>query len=161
MVVAAWAAANKAVRALPPLVVGGALGELKGEVERAAEALGVDVRLTGRLSDSELAEHLRQAAVVVQPSSDEGFGLQPLEAMASGAPVVVTPADSVLEVVGEGAVVCNATVGGIAEGIIKAIEDEERLRPAARARAGEFTWGASADAALRALEEASHLRDAM
>ena len=91
LVVEAWAAAKRKVGPLPTLVIGGALGDLTADVQGAAAAAGVDVRLTGRLADGELADHLRQAAVVVQPSSDEGFGLQPLEAMASGAPVVVTP----------------------------------------------------------------------
>jgi glycosyltransferase involved in cell wall biosynthesis len=155
MVVEAWARARKTAASLPPLVIGGALGELTADVRRAAATLEVDVRLTGRLDDSELAEHLRQAAVVVQPSSDEGFGLQPLEAMASGAPVVVTAADAVLDVVGEAAVVCDETVAGLADGIIKATREEDRLRPAGRERAQAFTWDTSAEAVVQALETAN------
>lgn len=155
MVVEAWAAARQNLGSIPALVIGGFLGELTAHVQRTADALGVDVLLTGRLPDEELAEHLRQAAVIVQPSSDEGFGLQPLEAMASGAPVVVTPAEAVQEVTGDAAVVCDATVAGLAEGIIRAIGDEARLRPAARAQAESFTWDASADAVLRALDTAA------
>src|SRR6185312_15879133 len=96
--------------------------------------------LTGRLSDEELAAHLRHAAVVVQPSSDEGFGLQPLEAMASGAPLVVSRADAVLEVVGDCAIVCDATAAALAEGIVKALDEAPHLRRVARSRAEVFTW---------------------
>lgn len=157
-VVEAWAEARASVSDLPQLVVGGALGDLAGTVRGSASRMGLEIVLTGRLSDEDLAAHLRHAAVVVQPSSDEGFGLQPLEAMASGAPVVVTAADAVLEVVGDCAVVCEPTTPGLAQGIIQALGQAPRLRRAARDRAGLFTWGASADAVLRALEEAAQLK---
>jgi glycosyltransferase involved in cell wall biosynthesis len=111
----------------------------------------VEVELTGRLSDDELADHYRNAAVVVQPSSDEGFGLQPLEAMASGTPVVVTRAGAVSDVVGDCAVVCDATATSIAEGIRHALDRSAELRPAGRRRAEAMTWEASADAVLDAL----------
>ena len=109
LVVEAWALARQRRDDLPRLVVGGGLASVEDLVERRATELGVPVELTGRLSDEALAEQLRNAAAVVQPSSDEGFGLQPLEAMASGAPVVVTEAGAVLDVVGDAAVVRSAT----------------------------------------------------
>ena len=58
LVVEAWAAAKRKVGPLPPLVIGGALGDLTADVQGAATAAGVDVRLTGRLGDGELADHL-------------------------------------------------------------------------------------------------------
>lgn len=154
-VVEAWAAARSSVEDLPRLVIGGGLGELTGHVRNRADQLGMDAVLTGRLSDGELAAHLRHAAVVVQPSSDEGFGLQPLEAIASGAPLVVSRADAVLEVVDDCATVCDATAAGVAEGIVKALDEAPHLRRVARSRAEAFTWEATADAAIQALERAA------
>jgi glycosyltransferase involved in cell wall biosynthesis len=156
-VVEGWAAARGSIGDLPRLVIGGGLGELAERVRQRAEQLGVDATLTGRLGDEELARQLRHAAVVVQPSSDEGFGLQPLEAMASAAPLVVSRADAVLEVVDDCAIVCEATASGLADGIVKALQDASRLRRVARTRAERFTWDASADAVLRALETAALL----
>lgn len=156
-VVEAWATARRSINELPKLVIGGTLGDVAEDVRRAAAKRDVEVVLTGRLSDEDLALHLRHAAVVVQPSSDEGFGLQPLEAMASGAPVVVTAADAVLEVVGDSAIVCEPMASDLARGIIKAIEQAPTLRRSGPARAGLFDWDASADAALRALQAAAQL----
>jgi glycosyltransferase involved in cell wall biosynthesis len=121
-------------------------------VRQRADRLGVDAVLTGRLSDEELSEHLRHAAVVLQPSSDEGFGLQPLEALASGAPLVVSRADAVLEVVGDCAIVCEATPAVLAEGIVKALRETPRLRCLGRSPAAAYTWEASADAVVLSLE---------
>jgi glycosyltransferase involved in cell wall biosynthesis len=157
-VVEAWAAARSSVGDLPRLVIGGELGELAAHVRHRADQLGVDAVLTGRLSDEELAAHLRHAAVVVQPSSDEGFGLQPLEAMASAAPLVVSRADVVLEVVDDCAIVCDATASGLADGIVEALEQASRLRRVSRSRAETFTWDASADAVMRSLERAARLQ---
>jgi glycosyltransferase involved in cell wall biosynthesis len=154
-VVEAWAAARSSLGGLPRLVIGGGLGDLAERVRYRAEQLGVDAVLTGRLSDDELAARLRHAAVVVQPSSDEGFGLQPLEAMASGAPLVVSRADAVLEVVGDCAIVSDGTDSGLAQGILKALEKAPDLRRAARSRAEGFTWEASADAVIQSLERAA------
>ena len=74
----------------PPLALVGALGP---EADRlAADAWRRHVRLVlcGPVDDADLASLYRQAAVVVLPSTHEGFGLTALEAMASAAPLVAT-----------------------------------------------------------------------
>ncbi len=76
---------------------------VEADLRRRADSRGIDIELTGRLTDIDLVDRLANAAVVVQPSSDEGFGLQPLEALAAGAPVVVTAAPAVIDVVGDAA----------------------------------------------------------
>jgi glycosyltransferase involved in cell wall biosynthesis len=156
LVVEAWALAHRRSASLPKLVIGGDLGHVARAVRERAVALGVTVELRGRLSDQELATRLRNAAVVVQPSSDEGFGLQPLEAMASGAPVVVTDAGAVRDVVGTAAVVCGAKASEIAEAMLYAFANGPSLRPSARSRAEAYSWDASAAAVLAGLKAASH-----
>ena len=57
-----------------------------------------DVVFKGFVSDDELKQYYRNAKVVAYPSLYEGFGLPPLEAMASGAPVVTSNTSSLPEV---------------------------------------------------------------
>ena len=141
--------------ALPPLVIGGSLGtSMSAEVEQRALQLGVAVKLTERLTDEDLADLFRHAAVVVQPSSDEGFGLQPLEAMAAGAKLVVTQAAAVEEVVATAAVTVEATVDGLSKGILEAVSRDE-LREQGRTRATTFSWNATARHTLEALHDAA------
>lgn len=66
-----------------------------------------DVIFTGRVSDEELAELYKNAALYVFPSLLEGFGLPPLEAMAHGAPVVAANSSCLPEILGDAAVYFN------------------------------------------------------
>ena len=102
------------------------------------------VRFLGYQSESVLVALYRLADVFVFPSLYEGFGLPPLEAMASGTPVVVSNVSSLPEVVGDGAVLVNPyEPRAIADGIHKALGDaalRERLRARGLARARSFSW---------------------
>ena len=72
-----------------------------------------------RLDDSELKQAYAHCAALVQTSSYEGFGLPPLEAMASGAPAVVARASSMPEV---GGLAARYFEPGSAESLAEAIE---------------------------------------
>ena len=61
------------------------------------------MRFLGFVPDATLAALYRMAAVFVFPSLYEGFGLPPLEAMASGTPVICANVSSLPEVVGDAA----------------------------------------------------------
>ncbi len=65
------------------------------------------VRFFGFVPDSTLAILYRLAAVFVFPSLYEGFGLPPLEAMASGTPVITSNVSSLPEVVGDAALLVD------------------------------------------------------
>ena len=65
------------------------------------------VRFLGFVPDQTLAILYRLASVFVFPSLYEGFGLPPLEAMASGTPVVTSNVSSLPEVVGDAAVLVD------------------------------------------------------
>ena len=67
------------------------------------------VRFLGFLPDETLAIVYRLAGVFVFPSLYEGFGLPPLEAMASGTPVVTSNVSSLPEVVGDAALLVDPT----------------------------------------------------
>lgn len=120
---------------------------------------GNGVMPIGPVSFEELLWLYRNAASLVFPSFDEGFGLPPLEAMACGTPVVVSKAGSLPEVVGECGVYADPSdVAGIAEGMCRVLGDEglrrtliesgrKRAARFSRKRMGEDLIAAYADAA--------------
>ena len=72
-----------------------------------AERLGLAITTLAEVDDELLARLYRAAAVFAFPSLAEGFGLPPLEAMASGTPVVASTAPSVQEALGDAAVLVD------------------------------------------------------
>ena len=102
------------------------------------------VRFLGYLPDDTLAILYRLAAVFVFPSLYEGFGLQPLEAMACGTPVVTSNVSSLPEVTGGAAVLVDPyEVESIADGVERVLTNTElsaELRRKGIARAREFSW---------------------
>jgi glycosyltransferase involved in cell wall biosynthesis len=96
--------AVRAVAQLPDDTVLVVLGDgpERASLERLARDLDVAARvfLLGRVPD--VAAWLRRAAVYVQPSRWEGFGLGVLEAMHAGLPVVATRVSSLPELVVDG-----------------------------------------------------------
>lgn len=58
-------------------------------------------RFAGNLTDSQLRGLLENAACLAYPSTTEGFGLPPLEAMSLGCPVVAAPCGAIPEVCGD------------------------------------------------------------
>ena len=91
-----------------------------------------------------LAEAYRGATGFLFPSLYEGFGLPPLEAMASGVPVLTSNVCSLPEVAGDAAVRVNPlNVEEIAEGIRLIVNDSElrdRLRDRGPRQAHKFSW---------------------
>jgi glycosyltransferase involved in cell wall biosynthesis len=102
------------------------------------------VRFLGFVPDQTLAILYRLAAVFVFPSLYEGFGLPPLEAMASGTPVVTSNVSSLPEVVGDAAVLVDPyQAASIAEGIARVLGDDSLRRDMIQrglARAKQFSW---------------------
>ena len=87
------------------------------------------VRFHGFVPQETLSVLYRLASVFVFPSLYEGFGLPPLEAMASGTPVVTSNVSSLPEVVGDAAVLVDPySPEAIAEGILKVLQSAH-LRP--------------------------------
>lgn len=121
-----------------------------------AATLGIadKVQWTGPLRETELIQNLHQAHVLVHPSLYEGFGLQIIEAMAAGTPVVCSNAGSLPEVAGDAAIMVDPhDVDAYIANILKLCHD-----PAFRAdhiarghkQAAKFTWRQTAQATLQA-----------
>ncbi len=89
------------------LVLIGGESPLFASVQLKAREFRDDVIFKGFVTDAELSEYYRHARLVAYPSLYEGFGLPPLEAMASGAPVVTSCTSSIPEVVGQAAILIN------------------------------------------------------
>ena len=93
----------------------------------------------------ELASLYRRAACLVFPSLYEGFGMPPLEAMASGCPVAASNVAAIPEVCGDAAVLFDPNdPESIANAVLEADTRSDELREKGLARAAEFTWEASA-----------------
>lgn len=113
----------------------------------------------GLVSTEELHGLYRSAAVLAFPSLYEGFGLPPLEAMASGCPVAAATAGSIPEVCGDAAVLFDPLdVGAIAAGILSAVADGPRMSARGVAQAELFTWESCRDAHVAAYRRAVSTR---
>ena len=102
------------------------------------------VRFFGFVPDTTLAVLYRLAAVFVFPSLYEGFGLPPLEAMASGTPVITSNVSSLPEVVGDAALVIDPYDPAAITHAMRRVLTEPALRDDLRtrglARVQEFSW---------------------
>lgn len=149
--------ANSDGRALT-LVIAGGKGWLYDEVHAEVQRLGLTerVKFIGYVEDTDLPHLYRAAAVFAFPSTYEGFGLPPLEAMASGVPVVTSNVSSLPEVVGDaGLQVDPLDVDALAGALEQALNDEVwRRHCIARglARAAQFTWQRAAEQLLSVYE---------
>ena len=129
------------------------------DLERQAEAElpgapGRVVRIRPPLPERQLAALMAGASAFCLPSFYEGFGLVALEAMACGAPVVVSNGGSLPEVVEDAGIVVEPTPSAIASGLEGILSDPQKaaeLSRAARARAERMTWEHVAESWLASL----------
>ncbi len=115
------------------------------------------VRFLGYQPEETLAVLYRLADVFVFPSLCEGFGLPPLEAMASGTPVVASNTSSLPEVLGDAAVLIDPyDPESIADGMRRVLENEDlrtNLCTRGFARVQEFSWEQSVKRTRQIYEE--------
>ncbi len=109
-------------------------------------------------SDDDLPYIYNLAEAFVFPSLYEGFGLPPLEAMASGVPVISSNRSSLPEVVGNAALTVDPKdVTAMAEAMSGVLEDErlrDELRSRGIERATAFSWRETARQTLAVYQEA-------
>lgn len=112
---------------------------------RLAEQLGLKQNLTFLTNpeDDILAMAYVRASLLLFPSIYEGFGWPPLEAMSFGCPIVCSSQGSLLEVVGNAALVAPAeSESELAEHCLSVLKDPQlagRLSNEGRTRSGRFT----------------------
>ncbi|MGC8667674.1 MAG: glycosyltransferase family 4 protein [Chthonomonadales bacterium] len=147
------------------LVLTGKRGWRVDEITRLAARLDLLDRMifTDYVPDDALPLLYSATDVMAYPSLYEGFGLPPLEAMACGAPTLVSDAPAMPEVVGDGAWVLPVMDAcAWADGLIAMLTDERVRRcwsERARARAACFSWKETTRKTLRAYYRALGLED--
>lgn len=122
---------------------------------RMLETFGVSdrARCVGFVAEEDKPALYAASRVFLYPSFYEGFGLPPLEAMASGTPVIVSNRSSLPEVVGDaGILLAPDDAQGWGEALGALLADESRWREM-RARgieqAKKFSWERAASETLK------------
>ncbi len=112
---------------------------------------------TGFVEDADLLALYNTCSLFVLPSYHEGFGLPALEAMACGAPTIVSNVTSLPEVVGYEEALFNpyepADIAAKLERGLACDEFRDRLREHGLERSKQFTWERTARVAWSAFEE--------
>ncbi|HRF99210.1 MAG TPA: glycosyltransferase family 1 protein, partial [Aggregatilineales bacterium] len=108
----------------------------------------------GYVDEADKPALYRLADVFVYPSMYEGFGLPPLEAMASGVPVVANALDIFKETLGDGAyLVENArSMGGAMIALLIQKPLRDTMINQGLAQATRYTWRKTAQATLKVYE---------
>ncbi len=142
------------VRRLFPLVLVGGHGwqcsELKTQISQL-ETAG-ELCYLGYLPLSELLLIYSGAGGFAFPSHYEGFGLPPLEAMASGVPVLAAENSAMAEVVSDAGILVNSEdTDAIHDGLKKLLLDDSfrvKARQNGLLQASKFTWKSCVDQTL-------------
>jgi glycosyltransferase involved in cell wall biosynthesis len=136
-------------------------GEWLDDAAEELRALAApNVELTGWLSEDDLHAAYRSAAVYVQASRHEGFGLAVAEAMLAGCVPVVMNVTAMPEVVGDaGVLIRSQEPAAVADGVRRALA----MGPEAAGRAREriltaFPMERRSEGILRVVEEALYAR---
>lgn len=106
------------------------------------------IKFLGYVEEATKPALYRGARVFLYPSTYEGFGLPPLEALSCGVPVVGSDCASLPEVVGRGGILLSPDdVDGIAGALIQLLIDDTMvgtLKQHAREQAAHFSWETTA-----------------
>jgi glycosyltransferase involved in cell wall biosynthesis len=131
----------------------GSLSELNAAIASGPAADRIEV-LTD-VSDAELDGLYRSAIALVLPSTYEGFGFTPLEAMARGCPVLISDLPALREVSGSGAMVLPVGAEEPWAAAMRRVSKEEGVRAELRARGtaavSRFSWERTARGVLNVL----------
>jgi glycosyltransferase involved in cell wall biosynthesis len=126
------------------------LGEILSNQELRERIL-----LTGYMSEEELVLTYSIARIFCFPSFAEGFGLPPLEAMASGVPVIVSETTALPEVCGDAAIYVNPHLPqNIAMAIDTLLEDDgmyNTYRRKGLEKIKQYSWQHSARALMNSI----------
>jgi len=158
----AYARLRAAVPDAPPLVLAGHRTPASARWEARTEQppLKGHVTITGYVDSARKIDLYADAAMLVLPSYEEGFGLPVLEAMACGVPVVVSNRGSLPEVAGPAAEPIDADD---AEGFARAMQaivtgDAREASARGVAQAAKYSWPACAAGARKAYQSAIEVR---
>lgn len=138
------------------LVIIGAKGWENSQIHDKINALKENVKFLGFVNDIELAKIYNQASLFVYPSFYEGFGIPPIEAMACGAPCLVSNASCIPEICGNFAEYLDPNnINDIKDNIESLLKDEEKREQMSQnglLHAKTFSWKKSAKEHLKVFQ---------
>lgn len=128
------------------LVIAGRLGwKYKNDFRQIKQSKkNAKIHYIGYIKESNKPALIKLAKALVYPSFYEGFGFQPLEAMAAGTPVIVSQVTSLPEVAAQGGLLVNPYSVGDLSIALKEITVNQQLRSSliekGFAQAKKFSW---------------------
>ncbi len=132
------------------LVLAGAYGWKSEELRQAVihSKVREKIHVVGYVAPEDKPALYNLASAFVYPSLYEGFGFPPLEALASGVPVITSSVSSLPEVVGDAAVLIDPyrpdDIVAALEAILDSREYTETLRQKGFLQAASFLWPTTA-----------------
>lgn len=125
--------------------IAGRPGNAAAQIDKLIRSLNDPrIRLLGYVEESRLPSLYASAVAFVFPSLVEGFGLVLLEAMAYGAPIIASSASVIPDVVGDAAVLVDATDCAALQHAMETVETDAALRAqliaAGRRQIQKFSW---------------------
>jgi glycosyltransferase involved in cell wall biosynthesis len=142
----------------PPLVIVGQRDFGYGDFETALAQMPAThkVLLLSNVGDEELPALCRHALAFIYPSLAEGFGMPPLEGLASGVPVITSATTAIPEVVGDAALLVDPTNVQELSDALQRVSANAELRASlvnkGLERAHHFTWKKSAQVQARSFQ---------
>jgi len=143
------------------LIIAGAKGWSYQNIFRVARQspFAGNIHFPGSIADQDKPGLYRMASLFVFPSFFEGFGLPPLEALASGTPVICSGSTSLLEIFGSHSLLVNPYDLSELAWAMERVLTDQRLRESlvnkGRQYAQQFHWGSTAEKTLAVLHQAA------
>lgn len=132
-------------------------GAARADFEALGHHVPPTVVFAGKVSDGELRALMEAALALAFPSTTEGFGLPPLEAMLLGCPAIVAPCGALPEICGGAALKAAPDDPGAWAEALLSLHRSPRIRAAwaerGRRQAAQFTWRRAALTLAGVLQE--------
>lgn len=141
------------------VLIGGISDNFKDECQYLVENFGLskNVVFTGFISDKQVVSVLNSSKMFVFPSTEEGFGLAVLEAMAAGLPCILSDLPALRENFDGSAIFVQPyDVEGFAQAILGLLSDRDKfklLQKEGKRIAKKYSWDNIARRELAALKQ--------
>ncbi|MBU0458052.1 glycosyltransferase family 4 protein [Patescibacteria group bacterium] len=129
------------------ILIGGSGWNYKDTIDLIKNSEGVEWK--GHVGDSEYESYLNSCHILALPSLYEGFGLQVLDALQKGIPILISDRGSLKEVAGDAAIYIDPEdISSISKGLEELLINESlrsELREKGSVQAKKFSWKKTVD----------------